>query len=97
MLMPLPPERVAAISIFNSRTFWINALAILVPVLSLTEVVVLIPPAYMPIYAAVLAGANIVMRTATVRPVAFIAPGALKEVALNPVAPDKPPPKRMTD
>jgi len=46
MLLPLPPERVAAISIFNSRTFWINALAILVPVLSLTEVVVLIPPAY---------------------------------------------------
>jgi len=95
MLMPIPTERVAAISIFNSRTFWLNALAILAPILSLTEVVVLIPPAYMPIYAAVLAAVNIGMRTATVRPVAFIAPGAVKEVSI--VAVNPPPPKGITD
>lgn len=96
-LMPLPPERVTAISIFNSRTFWINALALVVPILSLTEVLVLVPLKYMPVYTAVVAGANILMRTATVRPVAFIAPGALKAVAIPPPAPSTPPPPRITD
>jgi len=74
-IVPAPTVTYFAISILSSRTVWLNAVAGVVAILSLTEVVVLVPLKFMPLYSAVLAVANIGLRAITVRPVAFIAPG----------------------
>jgi hypothetical protein len=78
-----PTVHYFAISILSSRTFWINMVALFVDVCSATAVVVLVPLKYMPVYSAVLAVINIVMRTQTTRPVALIAPGTVKPVAVE--------------
>jgi len=84
-----------AISILSSRTFWFNAANLCVAVLSLTEIVVLIPPRYMPLQAALVAIANMYLRTVTVRPAAFIAPGTSTPVTVPKI--DPPPPATLTD
>ena len=80
-----------AISILSSRTFWLNAASLLVAVLSATEVVTIIPIRFLPLEAAVVASLNIYLRTMTVRPVAFIAPGAVLPIAVAKL-PSVPPP-----
>lgn len=91
------PETVTyfAISIFSSKTFWVNAAAFLIAISSLTEVVTIIPLAYMPMYSAAVAMLNLYLRTVTIRPVALIAPGATKPVDVPRIGP--PPPALLTD
>ena len=84
-----------AISILSSRTFWFNVANLLVAVLSLTEVAVLIPPRFMSLQAALVAIANMYLRTVTVRPVAFIAPGTSTPVSVPKINP--PDPSAITD
>lgn len=79
-----------AISIFSSRTFWFNTANFLVAVLSLTEVVTLIPPQYLSLQAAVVAAVNVWLRTATVRPAALIVPGDTKAIAVKKIGPPAP-------
>jgi O-antigen ligase len=61
-----------AVSILRSRTAWLNAAALIVAILSLTEVREIIPADYASTVAAVLAVLNIYLRTQTIRPVAMI-------------------------
>jgi hypothetical protein len=63
-------------SVFVSRTFWINTITLVVAVLSATDVVPIIPRAVVPFTTALVAAANIFLRTLAVRPVAWIAPAA---------------------
>jgi hypothetical protein len=79
-----------AVSILQSRTFWINIAAFAVAVLSEREVLVVIPLRYMPLYSAALAILNIFMRMQTVRPVALIGPGEVKPVEVPRVGPPAP-------
>lgn len=101
MPAPLPPPVVyaRAVSILNSRTFWLNAGALLivigpamVQVLSAEEVRSVIPAKFMPAVQAVLAAINILLRIATVRPVAFIGSGDVKVVPIPKIDPPKPGP-----
>jgi len=80
-----------AISIFSSRTFWLNVATFLVAALSLTEVATLIPTQYVSLSVATVAMLNLWLRTFTVRPVAFIAPGATKAVTVDKLSPPAPP------
>jgi hypothetical protein len=84
-----------AISIFSSRTFWVNAAALVVGILSATDVVAIIPPRNLPMATAIVAALNIFLRTITVRPAALIAPGDTKAVAVPMLSP--PAPKAVTD
>ena len=86
----VPPTAVKywSVSVFSSRTVWFNAANFVVAALSLTEVVTLIPPHYMPMQAAIVAVINVWLRTITVRPVTFTAPGTTTAV---PVPKLKPP------
>jgi len=85
----VPPVTVKywSISVLSSRTMWFNAANFLVAVLSLTEVVTLIPPRYMPVQAAVVAIGNMWLRTLTVRPTAFTLPGTTTAVAVPRLTP----------
>jgi hypothetical protein len=90
-----PPGRVVfarGISILNSRTFWLNALALVVAIIVLPEVGGLIPERFVPIYSAVLAISNIILRVLTVRPVALVAPGSVVVVPIPKIDPPSPPP-----
>jgi hypothetical protein len=80
-----------AISLFSSRTFWLNFADLVVNVLSATAIVTVIPPAWQPTSAAIVAGLNIFLRTQTVRPVAIIKPGAVLPVLVKKIAPPAPP------
>jgi len=80
-----------AVSILNSRTFYVNALALLVAIIVLPEVGSLVPERFVPIYSALLAISNIVLRVVTVRPVALIKPGAVKIVEIPKIDPPAPP------
>lgn len=86
-----------AISIFQSRTFWWNVLALVVALLSMTEVASLIPAEYLSIYSAVVAIANIALRKVTVRPVALIAPGTTSVVAVERLGPHAEPSVAIKD
>ena len=88
-----PPATVEywAISLFSSRTFWWNAANFLIAALSLTEVVTLIPPRFLSLQAAIVALINVYLRTVTTRPVALIAPGETKPIAVPKIAPPDPP------
>jgi hypothetical protein len=94
---PRPPPVVAptvtyfAVSIFSSRTFWLNTAALFVAVSSLTEVVTIIPIRFMPLFSACVAIANVYLRTVTVRPAAFIAPGETVGVQVEKIGPPPPP------
>lgn len=99
-----PPRTVTyyGVSLFTSRTFIVNLLAFAVAIgpellayLSSSEVKVLIPARYMPLYGAAVAGLNIFLRTRTVRPVAFIKPGDTQPVQVVRIGP--PPPEKITD
>ena len=91
---PQPTVTYYAVSIFSSRTFWANTAALIVGVLSATDVVPIIPARFLPMSTALVAALNIWLRTITVRPVALIAPGDTKPVE---VAKIEPPTKTVTD
>jgi hypothetical protein len=95
--MRLPSETVTyfAISLFSSRTFWLNAGALFVAICSLTEVVTIVPLRYMPTYSAIVACVNLILRFTTVRPVALIAPGGVVAVQVPKL--DPPPPALVSD
>jgi len=80
-----------AISVFSSRTMWFNAANFLVAALSMTEIVTLIPPRYLPLQAAVVALVNMWLRQVTVRPVAMIRPGETQPVQVARIDPPSPP------
>jgi hypothetical protein len=88
-----PPPTVTywAISVLSSRTNWFNAASLFVAVLSLTDVLVLIPARFLPLQAACVAIVNLWLRTITVRPVALIAPGTTKAVDVAKLSPPDPP------
>jgi hypothetical protein len=93
---PAPPTvTYFAVSLFSSRTFWVNAAALFVAATSLTEVVTIIPLQWMPLFSALVAIVNVALRLVTVRPVAFIAPGDTKPIQVPRI--DPPPPPLVTD
>lgn len=79
-----------AMSVFNSRTMWLNAIAVLVAILSMSEVLVLVPPRYLPVYTMLTAVLNMILRTQTVRPVAFSSPGSATPVQVTKIDPPAP-------
>ncbi len=91
IIRPPPTVTYWAISVLSSRTVWFNSANFLVAALSLTEVVTLIPPRFLSLQAAVVALINVYLRTVTTRPVALIAPGETKPVAVPKIAPPDPP------
>ena len=80
-----------AISLFSSRTFWWNAANGVLAVLSLSEVNVLIPPRFVPLQLAIVAGVNLYLRTVTVRPAVLIPPGETRPITVPKVGPPDPP------
>jgi hypothetical protein len=99
---PKPVVYARAVSVLNSRTVWLNMMALLivvgpaiVQVLSSEDVVAVIPARFMPAVQAALATLNIVLRIATVRPVAFIAAGDVKVIPIPKIDPPAPP--KVTD
>lgn len=88
---PPPTVTYFAISLFQSRTFWWNAANGIVALLSLTEVTSIIPPRFLSLQLAIVAGVNLWLRTVTVRPVAIIAPGTVQPVLVPKVGPPSPP------
>jgi hypothetical protein len=88
-----PPTHVTyyAISLFSSRTFWLNAADLVVNLLSATAIVTVIPAEWQALAGATVAGLNILLRTQTVRPVALIAPGTVQPVLVKKIAPPAPP------
>lgn len=90
---PTAPTRVhvTAMSLFSSRTFWLNLAAAVVGLLSATDVVQVVPPAWMPIYTMAIAAANVYLRANTVHPVsATLAPGTTKTVSVKLLTPPAP-------
>jgi hypothetical protein len=79
------------ISLFTTKTFWLNFVAFVVAILSLTEVVTLIPARYMALYGAVVAILNTGLRLLTVRPAFIMAPGETRSVEVQKIGPPKPP------
>lgn len=98
--MPItPPPTVTywAQSVFDSRTMLVNAgillatlAALVAPFLALPEVAAAVPPRYALSFVALTAVVNLVLRTRTVRPVAFIPVGETAPVAVPRL--DPPPP-----
>ena len=76
-----------AVSLFSSRTFWVNAAAGLVALLSATEVITIIPLRWLPTSTALIAALNIALRMMTVRPALLIAPGTTKPVEVSALPP----------
>jgi hypothetical protein len=93
----MPEQKVMyrAISIFTSRTFYFNVLAAIVAFLALPEVTHVIPSKFMPYILAISAAGNMILRTMTVRPAAFISPGSTKAIAVRRIGP--PEPSKVTD
>lgn len=81
-----------AVSLFSSKTFWVNIIAFLIAISGLSEVVTIVPLRFMPMYSAVVAILNVYLRTVTVRPVALIAPGDTAPVDVPKIGPPPPPP-----
>jgi hypothetical protein len=80
-----------AISIFSSRTAWLNAGAFVIAVLSLNEVAQIVPVRFVPLYSALVAAINIYLRLTTVRPAVLIAPGTTAPIAVPKIDPPAPP------
>lgn len=98
VIVPAPVVYARAVSFLNSRTIWLNAMALLivvgpavVQVLSSEEVVAVIPAKYMPTVQALLATLNITLRFLSVRPIAMIGAGDVKVVEIPKIDPPKPP------
>jgi hypothetical protein len=79
-----------AVSAFNSRTLWVAVGTVLVGVLALPDVVAIIPLRYLPVVTAIIGAVNFGLRLATVRPVAFAAPGTLTPVKVPKLDPPAP-------
>jgi hypothetical protein len=79
------------ISIFSSRIFWLNLVALVVAVLSATDVAAIIPARFLPLASAVIAAGNIGLRLVTVRPAVLIAPGTTAPVSVPKLTPPAPP------
>jgi hypothetical protein len=92
-----PPTHVTyyGISLFSSRTFWLNAADLVVNLLSATAIVTIIPADWQALAGATVAGLNILLRMQTVRPAVLIAPGSVAPVLVPKVGP--PPPPLVTD
>jgi hypothetical protein len=88
-LAPIPAPVVYArgVSILNSKTFWTNAGALLIAIVVLPEVGKLVPERFVPIYSALLAIANIILRLVTVRPAVIAAPGSVTVVEIPKIDP----------
>lgn len=80
-----------AVSVLSSRTVWVAAGTVLVGVLALPEVLAIIPLRYMPVITALIGAVNFGLRLVTVRPVAFVLPGATVPVEVPKVGPPSPP------
>jgi hypothetical protein len=80
-----------AISLFSSRTFWLNLITFIVAALSASDVQAIVPARFLPLAAALVAMANIYLRTLTVRPAAWITPGTTIAVAVPKIGPPDPP------
>jgi hypothetical protein len=80
-----------AVSVLQSRTAWVAAGTVLVGVLALPDVVAVIPLRFLPFITALIGTVNFGLRLLTVRPVAFIAPGATQPVDVLKVGPPDPP------
>lgn len=80
-----------AVSILSSRTAQFATLTFLVGILSLPEVLALVPLKYMPLLLAAVGIINLGLRKLTVRPVAFIAPGDVQRTTVAKVGPPDPP------
>lgn len=90
-----------AISLFNSKTFWVNngviVVALLIEVLSATDVITVIPKSMLPFSTALVAVLNIYMRTITQRPARVIAPGTTTPVLVPRIDPPQPRAVSLTD
>jgi hypothetical protein len=93
--VPRPTVTYWAISIFSSRIFWLNAAALIVGLLSATDILAVIPARFLPLAQALVAGLNIALRLGTVRPAALIAPGTTAPVLVPMI--DPPAPALVTD
>jgi predicted CDP-diglyceride synthetase/phosphatidate cytidylyltransferase len=90
---PTPTVRYFAVSVLSSRTMWFAVLTFLAGVLALPEFVALIPVRYTPVLLMIGALVQLWLRSATVRPVAFVAPGETKVIEVAKLAP----PPALTD
>jgi hypothetical protein len=88
---PAPVVTYWGISILNSRTFWFGVATFASGLLSLPDVAALIPLRYLPAVLSIVGFLIVYLRTVTVRPVAFIAPGATAPVAVPKIVPPAPP------
>jgi len=86
-IRPPPTVTYWAISVAHSRTVWVAVGTVLVGLLALPEVVAIIPLRFLPIITAVIGAVNFALRLATVRPVAFIAPGSTQAVEVARIDP----------
>jgi hypothetical protein len=87
---PAPTVTYYAISLFSSRTFWLNAAGFLLLVLEATDVITLLPLKALPFVGATVTVLNIFLRYVTVRPVALIAPGTTLPIAVPKLDPPAP-------
>lgn len=70
-------------SVFSSATVWFNVISALAVILALPELINIIGPNGAKYVAFAVAAVNIVLRFWTVRPVAVVAPGKTKTVAVH--------------
>jgi hypothetical protein len=75
-------------SMLVSKVFWFNVLAVLAEILSLSDVLTIVPPGYHGHFAAAVGIINVILRRFTVRPASFIAPGDTKPVEVKKIGPD---------
>ena len=80
-----------AISVLSSKTMITNVIAFAIAASSLTEVTTVIPPRFLPMLGMLVALGNLYLRSVTVRPVAMIARGDVKVVAIPKIDPPAPP------
>jgi hypothetical protein len=67
-------------SIFVSKTFWFNAITMVIAMLEATDVINVLPPNTMKYVAAFIAAGNIVLRRITDTPVRVMAPNTVMTV-----------------
>jgi xanthosine utilization system XapX-like protein len=89
--MTEPKVTYFAISALSSRTMWLGFIGLMAGLLSLPEVLALIPLRYTPVILAVVGFLGMYLRTQTTRPVAAIMPGNTKAVQVDRIGPPEPP------
>jgi len=70
-------------SLFVSKTFWAGVGVFVIGILSLPEVLALIPMRYLPAFTSVVGVIMIALRKMTTRPAAFIMPGETIPVVVD--------------